>query len=208
MILYRVKHNLGRLSARSVVKENKIVTAIERRKRLADPGNWEIRHDFSLVLFQLLVDGLRIISKGCLELGILAEVAVLLHVDVVANLCQFGSFLGERLDLRKQIMEIIAKLLEFDLGAQFEVAGYYCLQRLVQHCVQSPNPIFGAAVVHRGGGPVKKQVSHRDGTLTGEIHQRISRSVGFARKINLGGVRIEMDRKALLKCHGGGPEPR
>src|SRR4029077_4128768 len=122
MILNRVEHNLGRLSARSVVKENKIVTAIERRKRLADPGNWEIRHDSSLVLFQLLVDGLRIGSKGRLELGILAEVTVPLHVNVVANLCQGDSFPGERHDLRKQIMEIVAKLLEFDLGAQFEVA--------------------------------------------------------------------------------------
>src|SRR5437667_10989998 len=106
MILHRVKHNLGRLSARSVVKENKIVTAIERRKRLADPGSWEIRHDFSLLLFQLLVDGLRIVSKSCLELGLLAEVAVLLHVDVVANLCQLGSFLVEHFDLLQQIMEL------------------------------------------------------------------------------------------------------
>ena len=103
-------------------------------------------------------------------------------------------------------MEIIAKLLEFDLGAQFEVAGNHCLQGLVQHRVQGPDPIFSTAVVHRGGGPVKKKVSHRDGTLTGEIHQRISRSVGFARKINLGSVRIEMDRKALLKCDAGGPK--
>src|SRR6266550_2883495 len=131
MILNRVEHNLGRLSARSIVKENKIVAAIERRKRLADPGNWEIRHDLSLVLFQLLADGLRIVSKGRMELGILAEVTVPLHVDVVANLCQRGSFPGERRDLRKQIMEIIAKLLKFDLRAQFEVAGNHCLQRLV-----------------------------------------------------------------------------
>src|ERR1700730_489564 len=50
MILNGIEHCLGHLSTCSIVEEYEVVTGIQRRKRLADPGDRKIRHGFFSVV--------------------------------------------------------------------------------------------------------------------------------------------------------------
>jgi hypothetical protein len=67
---------------------------------------------------QLLVDNCSIIGECGLVLLVLAEVAVLLHVDLVANLLESSAFFVRCLHLRIEVIEVIAKAAK---GCAFEV---------------------------------------------------------------------------------------
>src|SRR6266849_7421600 len=130
-------------------------------------------------------------------LRVLAEVPVLLHVNTAAYLFERRSLPGKGLYLCEKIAKVIAETLQLFLSGQIKMTRDDGVQGPGQDLIQGSDPVLSAADIHRGGGPVEKQVSRRDGTLTGEIHQRVSRGVGFAWKINLGGIGIEVDGQLL-----------
>ena len=88
MILNGVQHRLRHLSAPAPLSKKtkwSVAPSAGNDWRTQEIGKSGM---VSSVLLQLLVDGFCIISEGCLKLGILAEVAVLLHVYIVTYLFQ------------------------------------------------------------------------------------------------------------------------
>src|SRR5262249_54539480 len=81
------------------------------RETTDEPRRWEIQALVCSRLFQLAVDGFGIIGECGLVFRILAEIAVLLHVNLTPELLHGRAALVQALHLRIQIAQVIAKTL-------------------------------------------------------------------------------------------------
>src|SRR5438067_5380727 len=100
-----------------VVEENEVIPQIERGKAFPDPRNRKIRHEFLLLLLllELLIDRVGVIGKSRFKLWVLAEILVLLHVYALPDLLQAGLLLIQRTHLLIEIVQVVAKSMQFGL---------------------------------------------------------------------------------------------
>src|SRR5205814_10099176 len=68
-----------------------------------------------LLLLELLIDRVGVIGKSRFKLWVLAEILVLLHVYALPDLLQAGPLLIQRTHLLIEIVQVVAKSMQFGL---------------------------------------------------------------------------------------------
>ena len=109
-----------------------------------------------LLLVKLLIDHLSVVGKRGLIFRILSEVGVFLHVNLADGILYLHARPVERTNLSKEIIEIVAKALQFDLRRELKMARYHLVQGKGQRLIERFDPVFYAALVHRGRRPVQE----------------------------------------------------
>src|SRR5580700_11426225 len=143
------------LCSSSVIEENKIVATVQRRKELRTHAIGK-SGTAALLLLKLLIDHLGVVCKGGLIFRILSEVGVFLHVNLADGILYIHAAPVERKNLSEEITEIVAKALQFDLRRELKMARYHFVQGKGQRLIEGFDPVFYAALVHRGRRPVQE----------------------------------------------------
>src|SRR5580704_1408982 len=157
---------------------------------------------------KLPINRFRVVRKGSLELGILPEVGILLHINLLLDLFDRSPGAAQALHLPVQVGKIVPEVPESHSRSDFKVARYEVICRERQYRIQRAYPVCRTALIHRWRGAVHEKVASGDTSLVGEKDVHVSHGMPGARSDDLNWVIIEVDRQPVGQCLRGGAKRR